>query len=520
MDSGKINDRFRLHTEGPLDTGGKGSVRFTYRPGEVLKEGSRLWFLLDIRQGAGVPQCEDPVGPNFVSVSSEKGADVVCACYDARTLELYPQIPEFLHVCEMTLSRGMAKDDRLTISLGHGEAGWAFPRHPMKVYHFWLLEGGVRTFSPTGYRTYRSFEPPLDASPRAEVLSVCLEIRGEYPGLSAENTRPTPGILWGDLHGMAFNQRPLDDFYMYAREVARFDFAAAMLFSYNICVGDVWGEVKRTARRFTHPGAFVAVAGVEFGTPPDSSHRNAHFFYPDGAPPIFFEDRPPAHEPRLTRRFSPDTVFCRDLAHFYDIVGQHRGMVSGHFHTLRYEREILAEIWQKQSGSATEETRIFGLLNDGLRAGIVSGSDTHDSMPGNPAPEPHCPQPAGFMAVLADRATPDAIYEAILQRRVYGTTGGRIALGFEAAGQPMGSVLPGAAPRRFQVRAEGSAPLAKVELIHRGKVVDGADPSGFSWEGSLNGPVHPGSGADWHLVRVTQKDGHRAWSSPIWFEFD
>ena len=427
----------------------------------------------------------------------------------------------------------MARGEDLTIELGG--AGWEFPMHPIGDFRFWLIEGQPgQVFAPTGYKTYRRFEPSLPT----EVLSVGAPFGGEHVRLAPGNSRSTPGILWGDLHGMAFNQRPLDDYYEYAREVADFDFAAAMLFSYNVCVGDMWDHVKETAARFTQPGEFVAVPGIEFGTPPDISHRNAHFFlHPERVPPIFCEERPPALEPRLTDRFHTDTVMCRDLEHFYETVAAYGGMVSGHFHTLRYEREHLAEMWQKQTGSAQEEERVFGLLNQGMRLGLVGGSDTHDSMPGNPGPEPSCPQTAGFMAVLADEVTPQALYEAVMERRVYATTGARVALRVDASGHTMGSAVPADTPRAFRVEAEGSAPLAAVELVRQGAVVDRVDPSGAAWEGALadpgdgidaSGPVREaglaGQGVDgmragtaWYLVRVTQTDGHRAWSSPIWF---
>jgi len=490
--------------------------------------------MYDIRQRAGAPQAEDMSGPNLVTARLERGGKVSVTAYGARTLDLYPQVPEFLHVCELNLVSGMARGEELTIELGG--AGWEFPKRPIGDFSFWLIEGQPgQVFAPTGYKTYRTFDPV----PPSDILSAGAAFEGEHPGPTPENRRPTPGILWGDLHGMAFNQRPLDDFYEYARAVAGFDFAAAMLFSYNVCVGDMWDHVKETAARFTCPGEFVAVPGIEFGTPPDGSHRNAHFFlHPERVPPILFEERPPALEPRLTDRFHADTIRCRDLEHFYETVAAYGGMVSGHFHTLRYEREHLAEMWQKQSGSAQEEERIFGLLSQGMRLGLVGGSDTHDSMPGNPAPEPGCPQAAGFMAVLADEVTPQALREAVMERRVYATTGARIVLRVDASGHAMGSAVRAETPRVFRVEAEGSAPLAAVELVRQGEVVDTADPSGVAWEGTLADPgdeIDPsgavrdetlsgqgvgGMRADpaWYLIRVTQTDGHRAWSSPVWFE--
>ena len=517
--SARTIGRFELITKGPLTAGGRGTVEFIYRPPGKLESGRKLWLLVDIRQWAGPPQSGDLAGPNQVQVTSSRGGTVVCACYGARTLELYPAIPEFLNVCEVELPEGMAGDDALTITLGAGAGKWDFPRHPIDVFRFWLLEGKPgQSFEPTGYKTYRDFEPALDYADAVDrVLCVSLEVEGEYPRLASENTRKTPGILWGDIHGMAFNQRPLDDFYAYAWDASKYDFAAAMLFSYNICLGDTWEQVKAAADRCSRPGEFVAIAGIEFGAPPDASHRNGYFIHHENVPPIFFEERQPALDPRIADRYHPDTVRCRDLDDFYATIDRFGGFVTGHFHTLNYDREVLAEIWQKQIGSKAEEARLFGLLNEGFRFGLVGGSDTHDSMPGNPEPEPSVIQPAGFMAVLADEVSREAIREAIANRRVYATSGARIVLSVDASGNGMGSVVPGGTPRVFRVEAEGSGPLERVELVRRGEVVDGEAPSGEHWEGTLEADAGDGGGPEWYVVRVTQADGHRAWSSPVWF---
>lgn len=511
--------RFKLMTNQTLAAGSEGALRFTYCPGSDLDPGTRLWFIYDIRQDAGPPQSERPDQPNYVSAEIDSGKPATCEGFGARTLDYYPVIPEFLHVCELTLPEGIAQKDTLTINLGSESGPWRYSQNPIKEFRFWLVasKNPGRTFLPTGYKTYRKFDPPVDPDdPEDQPLFANVAFTGEYPPFALENTRKTPGILWGEIHGMVFNQRPLDDYYNYARDVANYDFAAAMLFSYNTCVGNMWDYVRDTADKFTKPGEFVAISGVEFGTPPDGSHRNAHFFHHVGVPPIFFEERPPALEEQFTRRFHPDTVFCRDLDHFYETVKQFGGIVTGHFHTLEFHREILGELWQKQRGSAAEEERTFNLLNQGMRLGIVCGSDTHDSMPGNPAPEPGCPQPAGFMAVLSDELTRESIHQAILDRRVYGTTGARIALHLDVSDNHMGSILSLSTPRSFRLGVEGTTSIESIDLIRDGLVIEVAKPDGSSWEGELADTE--GQGSHWYVLRVSQADGHRAWTSPIWFE--
>lgn len=499
-----------------------GRLAFSYRPNQRLEAGARLWLLFDIRQGAGEPQCESAHEPNYFSAETAQYTPLCLSCYRARTLDLYPQVPEFLHVCEITFPKGLPETDELGLALGSEDGPWAYPVRPIGAFHFWLLQGssGEWSFEPTGYKTYRAFRPEGATYDRLReaLLSATAKFHGDYAPIPETALQPTPGILWGDLHGMAFNQRPLDDFYRYAREVAGLDFAAAMLFSYNTCVGDTWARVKEAAKRHTAQGAFVGVAGVEFGSPPDGSHRNVHFPEPTDVPPIFFEERPPALDPHLRERFHPETIFCHDLAEFYATVHRFGGVVSGHFHTLDYRRESLAEIWQKQSGSEHEEERVFRLLNRGLRLGVIAGSDTHDSAPGNPEPEPGCPQPAGLMAVLADEVTPSALWQAVRQRHVYATTGARIALRFASGAHLMGSVLPRDAMRAFQVHVRGTVVLDSVELIANGETVAELAPSGRDCQGDVSVVSAADRAPEWYLLRVKQSDGHRAWSSPIWFD--
>jgi hypothetical protein len=122
------------------------------------------------------------------------------------------------------------------------------------------------------------------------------------------------------------------------------------------------------------------------------------------------------------------------------------------------------------------------------------------------------------MAVLADSVSGQTIREAMVQRRVYGTTGARIVLHFTAGGRQMGSVLPVDAPRKFDVQVEGSAPLSSVELVRGGQVIRRTEPSGTSLRTQLVDQDHTDQKTRWYLLKVTQVDGHRAWSSPIWFE--
>lgn len=504
-----------------LAAGMRTDLRLTVSPDRELPPGSRLWLFYDIRQSAGNVRAGSGGADGSVRAELSDGAEIELRARGLRTLDLYPAVPEFLHCVEVrTGSRPLPAGVKLHLVF----RDWPAPLRPIRTFHFWLIPDWRAQWElePTGYKTYHRFvergtgrRVPHEELV-AEMRTAAVAVEGAEKPVPAASRRRTPGVFWGELHGMAFNQRPLDEFYEYAKTVSRLDFACACLFSYNTCVDGVWERVKDAAARHTVPGEFVALTGFECGTPPDDSHRCAYFPRPAAVPPIFGDSRPPAQDPALRKRFHPDTVVCETLEDYYAAVARFGGLTAGHFHTTTYDREPLAEIWQKQNidqVSGNEEERLYELLRQGKRFGLVGGSDTHDSMPGNPEPEPGCPNSAGTTGVWADELSPAGLWEALLARRVFATTGPRIAVDFSANGCPMGSELSAQGPRRFRVDVDAPGELAAVELLRNGHVLQEWSTSSTSFHVACEDTLtHP---AFYH-VRACQADGHRAWSSPIW----
>ena len=56
---------------------------------------------------------------------------------------------------------------------------------------------------------------------------------------------------------------------------------------------ETWDTLIEVWEAFEQPGTFISLPAVEYGTPPDISHRIA--FYPStrGLPPILCEERQP-----------------------------------------------------------------------------------------------------------------------------------------------------------------------------------------------------------------------------------
>lgn len=140
----------------------------------------------------------------------------------------------------------------------------------------------------------------------------------------------------------------------------------------------------------------------------------------------------------------------------------------------------------------------------------------------------------GLTAILAPHHTRDALFEALYQRSCYATTGEKIILGFYIAGIPMGretstAIKPGlSVNRHISGYVAGSAPLSSVEIIRNGQVLHTFTPSDYFLDFTYD-DMTPLGGVTltskdkrpsfvYYYLRVTQSDGHRAWSSPIWID--
>lgn len=141
---------------------------------------------------------------------------------------------------------------------------------------------------------------------------------------------------------------------------------------------------------------------------------------------------------------------------------------------------------------------------------------------------------AGLTGLLADQLTKTSLFEALYNRHTFATTGERIIIGISVAGALMGSELDTAVKPGLHVNRHitgyvaGTAPIKLVELVRNGKVMKQFSPKENSFEFVLD-DMEPLSSIAvdakdkkppfvFYYLRVTQEDGHQAWSSPIWID--
>lgn len=189
----------------------------------------------------------------------------------------------------------------------------------------------------------------------------------------------------------------------------------------------------------------------------------------------------------------------------------------------------------KKGVHETEAGSVIKALRNNKRFGFIAGGLDDRGIFETFSDEHQVQYSPGLTAILAAEHTRESLAAALQARSCYATTGPRIIVGLHIAGAPMGSELstkvkPGLAiNRHITGYVAGCAPLKSIELIRNGDVIKTFPTKSYFLDFAhddmehLSKTVLPGGEGKPHFVfyylRVTQADGHIAWSSPIWVDF-
>ena len=180
------------------------------------------------------------------------------------------------------------------------------------------------------------------------------------------------------------------------------------------------------------------------------------------------------------------------------------------------------------------EGSIRRALNQNHRFGFVAGGLDDRDIYSKLFETDQAQYSPGLTAIVSPNQTRDGLTQALARRSCYATTGPRIIVGLNIAGQPMGSILnTKAKPGLFYNRhltgyIVGTTQVKEVVIIRNGKVYQTLSPTENSYEFAIDdteeldkialkvkGEEPPFA---YYYMRVMQADGHIAWSSPIWVD--
>jgi hypothetical protein len=398
----------------------------------------------------------------------------------------------------------------------------------------------------------RSFAPPprLVAAAREEAR----ETAPVHPGESADvralrDYRAQVGghtyrIVRGDLHRHTELSQDLGgsadgsllDFYRYMIDGAAMDFGAVT--DHQMGGGnDYWyWYTQKTTDLFHWTPAYTALFGYERSVTYPNGHRNI-LHARRGVPVVDFFTRSTLRGRRPPVSGNSDFLLANDTKLLYAALRESGGIAISHTSGTRMGTdwrdndpavEPVVEIFQgcrnsyeaagapKSPDPERDKTNLapphMGYLPDGFvsnawqkgyRLGVIASSD-------------HSSVHYSYALVYTESTDRAAVIDAIRKRRTYGATD-NILLDVRSGNHFMGEEWVSAEPLRIAVKARGTSALARVTVVRNNQAVFSRDldarDANLVYQDTERPPE---GGATFYYVRVEQRDGQIAWSSPMW----
>lgn len=360
-------------------------------------------------------------------------------------------------------------------------------------------------------------------------------------------------LFWGILHGESDripSKESIEVLLRHIRDDKALQFFATSSFeTEEETSNDQWKAISSQIAEFNEEDRFVALQGFQWmGEPGEEGLR--HFIYAKDSKPILRrKDSKNNSLKKIYKTNNPKEMIA--IPSF--TMGKE---TCYNFNDFNPEFEKVAEIYNAWGSSEctakegnkrpisgtrhgiaeTSEGSLLKALNAGHRFGFVAGGYDDRGCYSKLPESGQTQYSSGLTAILAKEHNRASIIEALQAKSCYATTGERIIIGLQIAGQGMGSELetktkPGLEfNRHITGYAIGTSPIEEAVLIRNGKVLrsfpikegkceiefDDMDPlSQIAIEPKPDRPPFV-----YYYLKIKQEDGHIAWSSPIWVDMN
>jgi hypothetical protein len=347
-----------------------------------------------------------------------------------------------------------------------------------------------------------------------------------------ENNGKSYQLLRGEFHRhteISWDGGPdgsLEDMFRYAIDAANFDWIGNGDHDNGAGREYSWWLTQKFTDAYTVPGRFTGMFTYERSVPYPHGHRNC-----------VFARRGIRTLPRLADPMSkePPNIHADDTKMLYRYLKELGGVCAVHTSATSMgtdwrdndpQVEPFVEIYQGDRMSYEKEqapragydpstkrepVNIAGwypkgfldnaLLNKGYRLGFQASSD-------------HWSTHISYCIVLAEKNDRESILDGMRKRHVYGATDD-IICDVRSGAHIMGDEFEVTGTPKLQVKVVGTSDLAMVEVLRDSSVVATLKINGRECSEEWTDP-QPKDGVHYYYVRVLQKDGEIAWTSPMW----
>ena len=301
-------------------------------------------------------------------------------------------------------------------------------------------------------------------------------------------------LFYGDMHRhtdisqcFAPCDGTIDDAYRYAIDAAPLDFLGITDHTHDLAMGDqlslIWWRSRKQVNRHQLHANFIPLFSYERSRG-DTDHN------------VFS-----LRDDMLRPHTYPHAEFWKELdTNTFTVPHQPFNLVL--WKAKDNVHRPLLEIFQGFRNDVKESDAQAG-LQGGHEVGFICASD-------------HMSTGASFACVWSDRMDREGIFRSMQARRTFGATA-KIVLAMICGDHWMGEKFSTKEMPPIKVEITLTAPVELIELIN----AKGEEASHLSGDGGLAKRAYvfvmnPPPGLHIYYVRVKQRDGNMAWSSPIW----
>ena len=357
-------------------------------------------------------------------------------------------------------------------------------------------------------------------------------------------------LFWGLLHGESDRVDSVENIetcLRHLRDEKFLQFFSTSPFeSTEEISNDEWKEISHHVQEFNETGRFTTFLGMQWFSEDPQEGLRTFVFAKDNKAILRKKDSKNSHLKKIYKGLSSKELisipaFTMAKGFGYD------------FSDFQPDFERVVEIYNawgssectKKEGNPKPITGKKGVnefadgsiqkaLKHGLRFGFVAGGLDDRGIFSHLYDSDQVQYTPGLTAIFATDHTREALFQALYQRKCYATTGERILLHFCIAGAPMGSELstktkPGLCyNRHITGYVAGTQTLSSVEIVRNGEVLHCFSPKQAHLTFAHDDETAISQSAIlrnddalpfvYYYIRVTQTDGHMAWSSPIWID--
>jgi Protein of unknown function (DUF3604) len=349
----------------------------------------------------------------------------------------------------------------------------------------------------------------------------------DFPSYQAKYKGENLNVYFGDLHVHSEYSTcgrwngALDQNHLYSNLIRGLDFFCTSDHAEHLNDHN-WRHMQLVAQKYNKPGSFATYTGFEWTSEFDKGgnlnrgHYNVVFRSVDDGDYYYSSSDTRYNTPMELWKAIRGSVGPQNALTFAHHTSRRMAWLTWNY----YDPEMAPLIEIAQSRGSYEYDGCFdGLvkendcsrvrghfiqdgLNRGMRHGFVASGD-HGGRT--------------LTAVFAPKLDRDTIFENLQAKRTFATNGERMFVDFRLNGHFMGDAFQLQSPRRkIEISATGTDYITQIEVFRNGRVINQWNLYHKSRKVRFTDKEPLYQRENYYYVRVTQKDGGLAWSSPIW----